>query len=202
MGPQHVLWWQANVQPHIDEDLARPDHGWNWMLFAPLTRVTGLAAAHKPAGYAVGLVVRGAEPWFIPCAMVLLVGRARALDDSSKRSAYVWYLSTAPEEALLDIQEYRLESDDVPKQLGSIALDTAITHSLNSRRRGRLALHAATKGGEALLAWYRRKGMQVFPEAQRLPFEVRRLLAPNDGRYCYYTIPEAVEASRRLDHLR
>jgi hypothetical protein len=28
------------------------------------------------------------------------------------------------------------------------------------------------------------------------------LLKPNDGRYCYYTVPAAIEASKELDPLR
>jgi hypothetical protein len=77
-----------------------------------------------------------------------------------------------------------------------------VTHSLNKRRLGRTALYADERGGEALLQWYRRRGMTVLPDEEKLPRGPRRLLKPSDGRYCYYTVPAAIEASQNLDPLR
>jgi hypothetical protein len=64
------------------------------------------------------------------------------------------------------------------------------------------ALHADLKGGDGLLAWYAKRGMAVLPKDEKLPVGPRRLFAPSDGRYCYYTVPAAVAASRELDDLR
>ena len=100
------------------------------------------------------------------------------------------------------IDEYRLGPNQIPKQLGTIALDVAVTHSLNRRRLGRVALHSDPEGGERLLAWYQKRGMTILPRSKRLPPGPRRLVKPSDGHYCYYTVPDAVEASRDLDHLR
>jgi hypothetical protein len=44
--------------------------------------------------------------------------------------------------------------------------------------------------------------MTVLPADRRLPAGPRRLFAPSDGRYCYYTVAAALEASRELDELR
>jgi hypothetical protein len=204
MAPSHVLWWHAHVQPVIDRDSSRTDQGWNWLLFAPFTMFTARTVAHQPAGYTVGMVIGDEtdEEDFIPCALVLLVGRSRALDHPKKRGVFVWYLATAPTEALTTIPEHALNEDQVPKRLGAIGLDTALTHSFNNRRRGRMALYAADKGEDALLDWYRSRRMQVYPDDRPLPFDVRRIVRPSDGRYCYYTIPNAIAASRELDDLR
>ena len=92
--------------------------------------------------------------------------------------------------------------DRVPKRLGMIALDVAVTHSLNHRGQGRVGLHADEDGGDGLLQWYQRQGMQVLPRDERLPRGPRRLVKPSDGRYCYFTARAAVGFSRNLDSLR
>ena len=54
----------------------------------------------------------------------------------------MWFLSTAPDEALTTIEDHPIPVEQVPRRLGSIALDVAVTHSLNNRRLGRTALYA------------------------------------------------------------
>ena len=197
----HALWWHSRVQPVIDEDRDRVDDDWNWILYVPFARVAGKVMAKRPAGYSVGLENTGAGD-FVPCAMTLLLGRNPAFDDHTKRSTFTWYLTTAPEQALLNLPEYGLTEDRLPKALGSITLDVAVTHSFNHRGHGRVGLHADEEGGDALLEWYQRRGMAVLSEDTRLPPGPRRLFSPSDGRYCYYTTEAAVEASRSLDNLR
>ena len=201
MTASHVLWWHSHVQPIIDRDPARADNGWNWLLYVPFAEIAGTVLIRKPAGYTVGLCDE-ANDRFIPCALVQLLGRVPALDDHHRESAFVWFLSTAPDEALTTIEDHPISEDHIPRRLGSIALDVAVTHSLNHRRHGRTALYADERGGEVLLKWYRRRGMEVLPQDEKLPPGPRRLLKPSDGRYCYYTVPAAVEASRELDPLR
>ena len=65
-----------------------------------------------------------------------------------------------------------------------------------------MSLHADPKGGDRLQAWYQQRGMTVLSKDESLPIGPRRLLAPSDGRYCYYTVPAAMAASRELDELR
>lgn len=197
----HVRWWHSHVQPVIDEDPTRVDRGWNWLLYVPFATLTGGMLAREPHGYTVGIAAREVGR-LIPCALIQLVGRYPALDDHRKKSAFVWFMSTAPDKALLDIKEYHLTENRLPKRLGTIALDVAVTHSLNHRRLGRVALHADDDGGDALLKWYQRRGMEVLPAEQRLPRGPRRLLRPSDGRYCFYTVEGALEEHRALDPLR
>ena len=108
----------------------------------------------------------------------------------------------APDEALLTIQGHPITEDRIPKRLGTITLDAAVTHALNKHRRGRTALYADEAGGDVLLKWYQRQGMSVLPADERLPPSPRRWIKPSDGRYCYYTVEAALEASRALDSLR
>ena len=197
----HALWWHSHVQPVIDEDSDRTDRGWNWLLYLPFTRLAGGVLRHRPAGYAVGVVVP--EPGrFVPCALVQLLGRYPALNDNQQRSSFTWFLTTAPVGAMVSIPDYHLSEDRVPKRLGTIALDVAVTHSLNHRGQGRVGLHADEDGGDGLLQWYQRQGMQVLPRDERLPRGPRRLVKPSDGRYCYFTARAAVGFSRELDSLR
>lgn len=138
----------------------------------------------------------------IPCALVQLMGRYPALDDHSKESAYVWFLSKAPDEALTTVEGHPIAEEHVPKRLGTIALDVAVTHSLNHGRQGRLGLYADKGGGQALLDWYRSRGMQLLRADQKLPRTPRRLFKASDGRYCYYPPDRALKASLALDSLR
>ena len=201
MEASHVLWWHSHVQPIIDDDPARVDKDWNWMLHVPLTRLFGITLAKRPVGYTVGIAAHETGV-FIPCALVLLLGRDRALDNHAKRSTFTWYLTTAPDAALLNIEDYRLQEDELPKRLGTIALDVSVTHSLNHVARGRMSLHSDPVGGNWLLEWYQNRGMTVLPEDEKLPFGPRRLFKPNDGHYCYYTVADALAESRELDELR
>jgi hypothetical protein len=201
MTVPHVFWWHSHVQPIIDRDPTRPDNGWNWLLYVAFAEVTGRVLTRKPVGYTVGL----ADPErdrFVPCALVQLLGRVPALDDHDRESVFVWFLSTAPDEALATIKDHPIPVDRIPQRLGTIALDVAVTCSLNEQRLGRTALYADERGGDVLLGWYRRRGMTILPDDAELPPGPRRLLKPSDGRYCYYTVPAAIEASKKLDPLR
>ena len=201
MKVPHVLWWHSHVQPIIDNDPSRADRDWNWLLYVAFATVASELLARQPAGYTVAIVA-SEKGVIIPCALVHLMGRFPALDDHSKMGAFVWFCSTAPDEALTSISEFPIANDRVPKRLGRIALDVAVTHSLNEHRKGRVALYADEKGGDALVDWYCGCGMEVLSPTLRLPRVPRRLLKPSDGRYCYYTPQKAIEAGRALDSLR
>lgn len=196
-----VRWWHSHVQPVIDRDSNRVDNDWNWLLYASFAAAAGMALRREPVGYVIGIVPEEGEH-LIPCSMLMMLGRIPALDNHRKKSAFAWYLTTAPVEALLSIKEVNLTEDMLPRRMGTIALDVAITHSFNHRRMGRMALYADNRGGDKLLTWYKKQGMQVLPSNSRLPRGPRRLFKPSDGRYCYFTPKAAMAASRRLDNLR
>ncbi len=197
----HVLWWHSHVQPLIDRDPGRGDRNWNWLLYVPFATLAGGVLVRQPVGYTVGICAENKDR-FIPCALVQLLGRFPALNAHKRKSVFVWFLSTAPDEALLSIKDHPIAENRLPKRLGTIALDVAVTHSLNKHRRGRTALYAEESGGNVLLEWYQKKGMSLLPADQRLPLVPRRLFKPSDGRYCYFTVDAALESSRALDSLR
>ena len=197
----HVLWWHSHVQPVIDQDPGRADRDWNWLLYVPFSTLAGGVLARQPVGYTVGIHATETDH-FIPCALIQLLGRFPALDAPKGKSAFVWFMSTAPDEALLTIEDRPFLEDRIPKRLGTITLDVAVTHSINKHRWGRTALYADEDGGDVLLEWYQRQGMSVLPADQRLPRSPRRLIKPSDGRYCYFTVEAALESSRALDSLR
>ena len=201
MQLSHVLWWHSHVQPLIDRDEQRVDRGWNWLLYVPFATLAGGVLARRPVGYTVGIHDEPTDR-FIPCALVQLLGRCPALDEPKRKGVFVWFLSTAPAQALLTIEGHPMTPDRLPKRLGTITLDVAVTHSLNNLRLGRAALYAEEAGGSILLQWYQKRGMSVLPAGKRLPPSPRRLLKPSDGRYCYFTVEAAVESSRALDALR
>ena len=202
MRPEHAIWWQSHVQPVIDEMPERADRGWNWLVHVPFTTLAGKVLRQRPAGFTVGIVGEDPDAPFVPCIMVQLLGRFRLRSKSVRRSAYLWYLSSAPEAALLDIPDHPLTPETVPKRLGTIGLDVAVTHSFNRGRRGRVALYADEDGGPQLMEWYLKRGMETLAPGQRLPRSIRRMVKPSDGRYCYYTDQGALEASVALDDLR
>jgi len=105
MTAPHVLWWHSHVQPIIDRDPSRADNGWNWLLYVPFAEVAGRVLTRKPAGYTIGISDRERDR-FIPCALVQLLGRVPALDDHDRESVFVWFLSTAPHEALTTIEDH------------------------------------------------------------------------------------------------
>jgi hypothetical protein len=201
MDSAHVLWWHAHVQPLIDRDPQRVDQGWNWLLYAPFSYVAGNVMGRSPVGYTVGLVVEESGQ-FVPCALALLLGEYHALTNHRQLSTFTWYLTTAPVEAMVSIAEFDLTEDQVPKRLGSIALDVSVTHSLNHKGRGRVALYADQTGGAQLLRWYEQQGMQILPRQARIPPGPRRFFKPSDGRYCYFTSKTGLAFSRSLDSLR
>lgn len=201
MKLSHVLWWHSHVQPLIDRDPERGDRNWNWLLYVSFATLAGGVLARQPVGYTIGIYAENTDR-YIPCALVQLLGRFPALNAHKRKSVFVWFLSTAPDEALLSIKDHPIAADRLPKRLGTIALDVAVTHSLNKRRLGRTALYAEESGGNELLEWYQKKGMSLLPADQRLPRGPRRLFKPSDGRYCYFTVDAALELSRALDSLR
>jgi hypothetical protein len=183
-------WWHANIQPTIDKEVpVRADRGWRWPLIWATTK---FALTQRPIGFAICVTTStGTE---IPCGLVLLVGRYAALDDPNSQSVFLWYLADAPLLALEPV----LTLDEIPKMLGTLCLDVAVTHSFSENLDGRTSLHAAPEGGDKLMKWYAKRGMTNLPLTAPKPSRLRS----NDGRYFYYTPSSALVASKDLDAFR
>ena len=126
--------------------------------------------------------------------MVQLVARFSAFDDPKAKATFLWYLADAPATALGQI----LPTHAIPKALGTIALDIAITFSLNDGLDGRTGLHADPDGGSELMVWYFSKGMTNLPPHAPRPSVFRA----NDGRYFFHTPLSATMATQKLDCFR
>jgi hypothetical protein len=188
MTDGHVELWDKQIQPAID-GLQRTDSGWRWPRIFSLTK---FAIGQRPSAFAVCVTSSTGEE--VPCALVQLVGKYAAADDRAKHGVFLWYFANAPVEALQRL----LPPDKVPKMLGTVSLDVAVTHSFKERLEGRTSLHADPKGGDSLFKWYTSRGMTNLPQtAPKLS-----LFRNNDGRYFYYTPEAALIASRGLDTFR
>lgn len=133
------------------------------------------------------------------CAMILMVDRYPYLLDRKLSSVFVWYVTRAPDSAL--VEQLGVGPDRLPKKLMTIALDTAVTRSFNLSLRGRVGLHAASEGGDELVGKYLSMGMLQYPMDRRLPFGYRGMIG-NDGRYFYHDEASSLRQSRLLDRLR
>ena len=182
--------WHKKVQPLINLDATRPDHGWDWRFITWTTRVAGLL--QQPRGYALCLSATSqfptdATPFNEPYALVQLLEHTTSPVDGHS-AVFVFYLSTRP------------HRDDAPyvrlKPLGKATLDIAIVRAFLLGYVGRVWLHASPRG-ENLLMWYPQCGMSLIPATTVLPFPRR-----NDGRYFNFSPLSASGALASLDFLR
>ncbi len=197
MTMAHALWWDERIQPVIDNDTgSRADRGWRWPHMLANIAVAANLLQQSPRGLVLGVERSG---HLCPCAMILLVERYPYLLDHRLSSVFVWYVTRAPDSAL--VRQIGVGPGRIPKRLMTLALDAAITHSFNLALRGRVGLHASPDGGEGVVGKYSSLGMLRLPMDRLLPFGYRRI-AGNDGRYFYHDEDSALLRSRLLDEFR
>lgn len=131
--------------------------------------------------------------------MILMVERYPYLLDRKLSSVFVWYVTRAPDSALME--QLGVGPARLPRMLMTLALDCAVTRSFNLSLRGRVGLHAASEGGDDLVGKYLSMGMLRLPMDRPLPFGYRWMIG-NDGRYFYHDEASALRQSRLLDRLR
>lgn len=180
--------WEALVHaPYIRVDCARPDRDWDWVWEIPiLTFAVGVV--RRPRIFQLSL----AHDDF-PLGMIALLENERWPADHGLPAVYVWYVTAAPNAAVVERGH--------PKLRTAATLDIAVTIGLNGAASGRLWLHAAPEGGDTLLRWYVDKGLENVATHISLP---SGLLVPreNDGRYFQLTAQAAADFSRSLDGCR
>jgi hypothetical protein len=190
-----AMWWHDCVQPVINaEQSPRADQGWRWPLYVTLLKGLAATLGQKPHAYEISVL----KPDFshVPCALVLMVGRYAALDGTGK-APFLWFFSNAPAAAL---KPYLSESE-IPKPIAVSALDSAVTHAFRFGALGRISLHAASKGGDKLMAWYEGHGMDKFPSTRKHP-ALGRGYDEADGRYFFYMTAGACTFASRQDSFR
>jgi hypothetical protein len=197
---EDLQWWNKNMQPAIDRygvQEMRGDVGWNWVVFVG-GFLDGNAGLGRQRMLALTMGVQTTDG-SIPVGLLCVILHAGYLPAPARRSVYVLYLADAHRKEL----ENWLEPDAIPKPIARALLDTALCESIARRWEGRLGLYASEAGQDKLLEFYTKRHMTSLPQMQRIP---KRLIeigeTPNDGRFFYYTTPNALIASMELDGMR
>lgn len=163
MTLQHCRWWHTHVQPVIDAEVAeRADKKWVWPRLYRLTRAVSVArSCHGLVVAAVTTTPQG----LVPLAMTRLVLPWPHLPERRRRSAFVWYLTTAPRQATAAL----LPSLKLPKAVGSAALDVAVTESFNRLLQGRSGCTPHARAARACSTGTASKGRATSPATFRFP---------------------------------
>ena len=184
MTASDALWWDSRLGPKHARMAHRADRFWPWSVLLPMCHLVQLAQRR----YCRPLVTwaRADNGRFLRVGMSILIERYPYLDvTTTALSHFVWFMSAADPTVL--------QSDfgmSQPPALARLLLDNAIVLSQNSGLEGRMGLHAAAAGGEALTDVYCHCGLQRLSKHANLPASVRR---PNDGRF-FYADNEVAEA--------
>lgn len=189
---RHCHWWHLNVQSRIDESFTeRADEGWDWRKLYLMTKLSTLR--YPVYGFAVlGCSNQGGvDEDYLPMGMAIMVRNYPYLNDKSKKSNFLWYLSSLPKSLLADLgfEQY--------KAVGRGVVDSVLCDAFNSWLLGVVSLHADPAGGDELMNWYGSIGMEQVDADIEIP-KPRGFLKKNDGRYFCYVPMQNIEAYREL----
>lgn len=187
--------WHQRIQPVIHKSPNRLDRKWPWSRMYRYLPLLEQFRGRNMAGYAVQ--VENDDGDAVPAGLVLLSLGYPALDDHREQSVFLWYLTSAPVEALQDAKV------SARPRLLEILVDIALVVSEAQGYGGRLGLHAADEAGnpeaqELLKNYETRCKLLPLPPSTTMPNLSRR----NDGRYFYTTPLVAQELMATLDYLR
>lgn len=187
-------FWEQQIQPEIRQTPDRLDSNWNWPQLVTWLALSEALRFRKLVGYVA--LIQSATGLSVPAGMVLLSVGYPSLANPSQPSVFVWYLATAPSNALTRLQVARKPA------LLEVLVDVGMVESEARGYGGEIGLHAAnhlnSPASMALYSAYQsRCGLTALPPTVKLP-GIRR----NDGRY--FTASPAVAANRMtaLDYLR
>jgi hypothetical protein len=169
-----AAWWDARLGPKHALLPSRADRFWPWSVLLPMSHVVQLAKRR----YCRPLVIwaRNDAGRFMRVGMSILIEAYPYLDTARTLDAhFVWFMSAADSNVLQ--ADFRMSQ---PPALGRVLLDNAIVLSQNAGLEGRIGLHAAAAGRDALVNLYRRCGLMQLGSRATLPVGVSRR---NDGRF-------------------
>jgi hypothetical protein len=198
----HLQFWQERIQPVIRSlgPSRRVDWDWNWFTITSFSRVTGTTFRQQPAAYTI-IHHDPATQRDMVCGLVQLARRFLylpdlALKETCRSAGFLWTCSTAPTEAL---QQFFYD-DFIPKRLAQLCIHIAVTCAYQDRHGGRICLHAHpdapknAQGLDLLLEFYRNGPVSMSQLDPNIEIPgLRGLLAPNDGRYFYYSEWQAMK---------
>jgi hypothetical protein len=203
MTSDHARFWHQKIQPQIrqqveQEKIVRADYNWHWVRMRHWLPLSQQIQNRRCFAYTILLRKDspGANGAFAPAAMLLGIESYPWLlpTISVKRSSFAWFLTSAPKDVL---KEPDIGVSNAPA-LGRILLDTAMVTSENAGHKGRIWLHAAPAGGQALFDWYIRRGLDhVSPGTTVPPLGLR-----SDGRHFFADSSLAKRLMRELNVCR
>ncbi len=188
-----AAWWDARLGPKHARMRSRADRLWAWSVLLPTCHLVQLAQRRHCRPLVIWARDDGRR--FLRVGMSIVIERYPFLDASRDvDSNFVWFISAADPELL----QLEFNMSD-PPALGRVLLDNAIVLSQNAGLEGRIGLHAAAAGGQALLNVYRRCGMTRLAATAALPPRIRR---KNDGRFFVADESQAESLAALLDPSR
>jgi hypothetical protein len=193
---EDARYWHQIVQPFITQATpTRLDRHWNWPRLLSWTRVLERLAGRNAVFLQLNAETTTGDAF--PIGQVLLSDGYPFFPDQRQASVFLWYLASAPPEAL---RAYGLHQD---LKLMRPLVDIGVQFSLQRGYAGRLTLHAAASGnraadGELYDKYESGVGLVPYGPARWRVTLFRR----NDGRYFYADEARALYLSKRLDHLR
>lgn len=187
--------WDDKIQPHIAKKSERVDAKWRWrqlykttsMFEAPLGRQVSLYCLNVP----------GSDGDSVPLAIMLLSEGYPSLDGSQPGSVFLWFLASAPNEAL----QHLGYTHPKPEMIMSALVDIAIQRSYELGYDGRVGLHAAQEGGRHLYCAYRDQ-VRMAALRGRAKLTLVRKLRGNDERYFWCDPKLSQSLTNSLDYLR
>jgi hypothetical protein len=193
MSARDAAWWDTRIGSKHLRMSSRPDRFWPWSVLLPMCHLVQLS--HRRYCRAFVVWARADNGRFLRVGMSILIDGYPYLDITTEAASYfVWFISGADPDVLK--QDFQMSH---PPALGRTLLDNAIVLSQHAGWAGRIGLHAAVAGGQALIELYENCGLTRLPQHSLLPSEVRR---ENDGRFLYADPIRAEQLARFLDPRR
>jgi hypothetical protein len=193
MTARDAAWWDTRVGSKHVRMSGRPDRYWPWSVFLPMCHLIELAQQRHCR--ALVTWARADNGLFVRVGMSMLIEGYPYLDATKDADSYfVWFISSADPDILKE--DFKMSR---PPALGRALLDNAIVLSQRAGSAGRIGLHAAPAGGQALVQLYQNCGLVLLSRDSPLPSAVR---GQNDGRFLYADEDQAELLARLLDPRR
>lgn len=200
MTDDHVVWWGEHISrplrqnPDYGPEGSRPraDRSWRWRRMRFFLPLYMKARGHSTS--ALTILVEGKDGDAIPAALMLLIQHYPFVRDPEiAKSVFTWFITAAPHELLSP----HTRTGATPA-LGDIMVEAAIALSNSDGNDGRMWLHAAPGGGDALLKFYTACDMERLPAGHKLPNVWSKM---NDGRYFAHESRQARDLREQLAEL-
>ena len=218
--PEHIAFWRQIVQPAIKKShndfLEKPpngecraDAGWDWFWLNFMVGIFGGVGSCTYECYTIGLDlpdVQLGELELLPCCLLIAIWPREALSNrsSDQKAPLLWYITTAPKNALKNVLLGMGESDkSLPVNLFCWGLHSSIILSHKNGYGGKISLHASAGLCQKDLIFFydSRIGMSKLFQDQPHPkskWKCPPLYSKNDGGFFYM---DADAANRFLQQM-